>query len=67
MALMTDKKHAELFRHVQGRYGTLKDKHSVDMEIEHAIAQKTLGFEFSLYTMRGVLEEFGLKLKPLKK
>ena len=67
MAMMTDEKHWKLFKHVQSRYPQLKEKYSVDLEIEHAIAQKKLGFEFSLYTIKGTLEEFGLKIKPLKK
>ena len=65
--MMTDEKHSALFDHIKSRYPQLTAKRwAVDCEIEHAIAQKSLGFEFSIYSMRGVLEEFGLKVKPIE-
>ena len=64
--MMTDEKHSALFDHIKERWPQLKEKYSVDCVVEHAIAQKSLGFEFPLHSMRGVLEEFGFKIKPIK-
>jgi len=64
--MMTDEKHSALFDHIKTRWPQLKGKFNVDCVIEHAIAQKALGFEFSIYSMRGTLEEFGFRIKTIE-
>tara|TARA_Y100001968_G_scaffold330399_1_gene382150 strand:- start:96 stop:296 length:201 start_codon:yes stop_codon:yes gene_type:complete len=65
---MTDEKHKALFEHIKLRYPDLAaSKRAVDCVVEQGIAQRTLGFDVPLYSLRGVLQEFGFSIKPIER